>query len=205
MCLNEIEDISNGIIQHNPDILLFESEQLFPQSLDLLKNIHRIFPTIKLLVVSGLVSHDYLNELMQVIDGYILRTCQADKLVSAVYQINESEKYLCPQVVNSLFNQADHHNQIRQVLSSREREIFLLWFQLEDISAIAEKLHISPSTVRTHLKNIRDKLGNPSLAKMVFYACQENQVTSNSGSVCPYCQSICNTMQMKLPSSFTNP
>lgn len=44
-------------------------------------------------------------------------------------------------------------------LSSRELEIMVLYSQGSSSRSIAEKLYISPETVRTHIKNIYEKVG----------------------------------------------
>lgn len=44
-------------------------------------------------------------------------------------------------------------------LSSRELEIMILYSQGSSSRSIAEKLYISPETVRTHVKNMYDKMG----------------------------------------------
>jgi DNA-binding CsgD family transcriptional regulator len=45
----------------------------------------------------------------------------------------------------------------RPSLTSREMEILIAWFQTESKDLVAQKLFISPSTVRTHLQRIRAK------------------------------------------------
>lgn len=191
ICLNNPAELMKEIPVHKPDILLLEAEYIGPHFIELLEKIRQTFPQLKLLVVSGLVSHELLNELLLIIEGYILRTCEAEKLMFAIHEVMEAGKYLCPQLINTLVNRKDAETRTNHYLTPREKEILLMWFNLGSIFQISEKLHISKTTVRTHLKNIRDKLGKPSSAKMIFYACQENQANGNPNPVCPYCKSVC--------------
>ena len=58
------------------------------------------------------------------------------------------------------------------VLSSREREIFLLAARGLSNSDIAHSAHIGESTVKTHLSSILTKLGFTSRAQIVAHAYQ---------------------------------
>jgi len=53
-----------------------------------------------------------------------------------------------------------------ELLSQREWEIACLLGDGLKIDDIAEKLTISPATVKVHLRNIRHKLGCPSLPQL---------------------------------------
>ncbi len=189
--LNNPAELRKELSAHNPDILLMEAEYIGPHFIELLESTRKAFPHLKILIISGLISHEVLNELLLTIDGYVLRTCEAEKLIFAIHQVIESGKFLCSQLINILVDKKGIVSQLKQELTAREKEILLLWFTISSIMQIAEKLHISKTTVRTHLKNIRDKLGRPSSAKMIFYACQENQANGNLNPVCPYCKSVC--------------
>lgn len=189
--LNNPTELKKEISFHKPDILLLEAEYIGPHFIELLEKTRQTFPQLKLLVVSGMISHEILNDLLLIIEGYLLRTCEAEKLLFAVQEVIESGKYLCPRLINTLVDRKGANEQMKQILTPREKEILLLWFNLGSTFHIAEKLHISKTTVRTHLKNIRDKFGKPSSAKLIFYACQENQANGNTNPVCPYCKSVC--------------
>jgi DNA-binding CsgD family transcriptional regulator len=47
----------------------------------------------------------------------------------------------------------------RHALSAREKEVLVLLLSGRDAPTIAERLHISPSTVQTHVKHIYEKTG----------------------------------------------
>ncbi|MGW4371008.1 response regulator transcription factor [Nocardia takedensis] len=61
----------------------------------------------------------------------------------------------------------------RPVLTAREREILLAWFQTESKTAAGQRLYITGGTVSTHLKRIRAKyaaLGRPAATKAALVA-----------------------------------
>ncbi|MCV7219713.1 LuxR family transcriptional regulator [Mycolicibacterium elephantis] len=58
-------------------------------------------------------------------------------------------------------------------LAAREIEVLLSWLQTESKEMVAEHLHISPTTVRTHLQRIRAKyaaVGRPARTKAALAA-----------------------------------
>jgi len=65
---------------------------------------------------------------------------------------------------------------ISSSLSLRERDIISLLAQGNSNSGVAEKLFISPNTVRTHRKNIYKKLEINSIQELVSLAYKLNIV-----------------------------
>lgn len=53
------------------------------------------------------------------------------------------------------------------MLSARETEVFRLWATGHTLKYIQEKLHLSPSTVKTHVRHIYDKTGVHSRSEIV--------------------------------------
>lgn len=56
----------------------------------------------------------------------------------------------------------------RPVLSEREREVLIAWFECESKNLVARKLHISVKTVDTHIERVRMKYadtGRPATSK----------------------------------------
>ena len=53
------------------------------------------------------------------------------------------------------------------MLSARETEVFRLWATGHTLKYIQEKLYLSPSTVKTHVRHIYDKAGVHSRSEIV--------------------------------------
>ena len=68
----------------------------------------------------------------------------------------------------------------KKVLSDREIEVMALIVQGFINKEIADKLHISLSTVITHRKNIMDKLGLRSVSALTIYAVTHAYVDINT-------------------------
>jgi DNA-binding NarL/FixJ family response regulator len=68
----------------------------------------------------------------------------------------------------------------QKILSDREIEVMSLIVQGYINKEIADKLHISLSTVITHRKNIMDKLGLKSVSALTIYAVMHGYVDINT-------------------------
>jgi DNA-binding CsgD family transcriptional regulator len=76
------------------------------------------------------------------------------------------ELYIAAELVKLALQRARPIQQARQLATSltyRERQVALLLHQGLSRRQICLQLHIAPETVRTHLRNIRRKLGTRSI------------------------------------------
>ena len=74
----------------------------------------------------------------------------------------------------------DVQTEVTPVLSKREVEVLSLIVQGHINKEVADRLHISLSTVITHRKNITDKLGIKSLSALTIYAVTHGYVDITS-------------------------
>jgi DNA-binding CsgD family transcriptional regulator len=72
-----------------------------------------------------------------------------------------------------------HFDAMPHILSSREAEVLVLVVKGLINKEIADKLHISLSTVISHRKNITEKLGIKSVSKLTIYAVMNGYVEAD--------------------------
>lgn len=187
---NRLAPLLERIRITKPELIITELSYISPQGIELIRRICKATPQLKILIVSGLVCHNFLETLMHLANGYLLRTCSTHKLILAIHEIMDSGKYLCPKLINTLMEN-DQQDKIYQALTAREKEILSCWVKSENTLQIADTLNISTPTVRTHLKNIRAKFGSSNPVKMMIHACKENMLNGDYQPLCPYCKSFC--------------
>ncbi|AVH88810.1 Response regulator containing a CheY-like receiver domain and an HTH DNA-binding domain [Corynebacterium camporealensis] len=106
--------------------------------------------------------------------GFLLKTTKPEALVAAVRAGAAGQQILSPQVLPKLMaaeSAGDQEEPLRKkqnpraqrklrwlVLSQREKEIAQLVAEGLNNSEIAQRLYISTTTVKTHIKHIMDKL-----------------------------------------------
>jgi DNA-binding NarL/FixJ family response regulator len=104
--------------------------------------------------------------------GYILKNSKPVELVNAIREINNGGSPMSTSIARLVVGsftgdkQASQKNPVAD-LSHREREIAELIAKGFIYKEIAEKLFLSPDTVRTHIRNIYEKLQVSSKMEMV--------------------------------------
>ncbi|MEU4643958.1 helix-turn-helix transcriptional regulator, partial [Micromonospora sp. NPDC023814] len=89
-----------------------------------------------------------------------------------------SEAYTAPSLAGALAGDRSAH---RPVLSARETEVLIQWFQSQSKEFVAQRLGISLSTVNSHLEHIRIKYAMrgraaPTKAMLVARAIQDGLI-----------------------------
>lgn len=104
--------------------------------------------------------------------GYILKNSKPEELVNAIREINSGGSPMSTSIARLVVGSftgdkpASTKNPVAD-LSHREREIAELIAKGFIYKEIAEKLFLSPDTVRTHIRNIYEKLQVNSKMEMV--------------------------------------
>jgi DNA-binding NarL/FixJ family response regulator len=102
--------------------------------------------------------------------SYVVKTESKDHLIDAIRAACVDIPYVAPRMAGAMFNDRSLG---RPRLPAREEEVLIAWFQAESKDLVAEKLHIAPTTVRTHLQRVRAKyaaVGRPATTKAALVA-----------------------------------
>lgn len=118
-------------------------------------------PSVSFLICTSFEdSETIFNALKAGATGYITKTTPGQKLLDAIYDVynggSPMSSHIARKVVAS-FQQSDAIHEL-QKLTVREKEILLLLSKGFRYKEIAEKLFLSTETVRTHIRNIYEKL-----------------------------------------------
>lgn len=144
------------------------------------KKIVELYPKIKILVLTMFSDAIRIRELIEIgVNGYILKNSDKQTLLSAIEQISNGQVYYDAEVSKTILNKYTSAIEIEQdkvVLSERELEIIALIAKGNSTNEIADKLFISPHTVKTHRKNINFKLGIHSPTELLHFAQKHNLV-----------------------------
>ncbi len=92
--------------------------------------------------------------------GYLLKKTSPAKILEAISEIHSGGAPMSAKIARKVLNVFHRKTPTDEAdqLSTREKEILQLLVEGLSYKAIAERLFISPHTVRTHLKNIYEKL-----------------------------------------------
>lgn len=103
--------------------------------------------------------------------GYLVKEAGAKTICDAIVAVSSGETVLAAEVQAGIASEIRlRSHEDRAVLTAREREIIGLTADGFSAPEIAERLTLSPTTVRTHLQHLYDKLGVSDRAAAVAEA-----------------------------------
>jgi two-component system, NarL family, invasion response regulator UvrY len=103
--------------------------------------------------------------------GYLSKRGAPEALIDAVRTVAAGRMYLDAEIAHKLAMQdvTGAQNPV-EALSEREFEVFIHLARGQSVNQIAETLHLSTSTVGTHLYNVKQKLGATNQAELTLIA-----------------------------------
>lgn len=142
----------------NPEVMLMDLRMPVMDGVTALREIKVSNPTVRVLV---LTTYDSDADILPAIEagamGYLLKDTSREDLYSAIRATARGESVLSPGVAARLIGQM--RAPAEEKLSSREVEVLQLVADGASNREIANRLHISQATVKSHLIHIFDKLG----------------------------------------------
>ena len=112
--------------------------------------------------------------------GYALKDGTPTELKTALRTVAEGGTYVDPRLHPALLSRKATQGQ--RVLSKREREIMDLLAQGLTGEQVAEKLFLSPETIKTHIRNAMNKLEANTRVHAIAIALREGFISAPTGS-----------------------
>ena len=160
-----IRETLKSIAKVTPDLAIIDLSLADGNGLDLIKHIHAIRPSIKVLV-SSMHDEDMFAEraLRAGAHGYINKQETGDEVILAMRQVLNGNTYLSPVMRERLKTDlepdlTETQRSPIEKLSNRELAVFELIGHGMSTSMIADKLHLSVKTIESHRSHIKLKLG----------------------------------------------
>jgi DNA-binding NarL/FixJ family response regulator len=128
-------------------------------------------PQIKILMLTGTEVDDRVVDLVAAgVDGYVLKNIEPGELIQAIHSVVRGETYLHPDVMKKVLRHMRGHLQKTPApaLTPRELEVLEWMATSNTYKQIAACLNVSEETVRTHAKNILEKMNQPNRAQAVL-------------------------------------
>jgi len=163
----------------NPQVVLLDLGLRNGDSLRIAQQVRRDFPESKVIVMDLLPVHEDIVEFVHVgVSGFIMKDATLDDLVTTIRSVAEGAHVLPPQMTGSLFSQIARDAVAKgrpELLESvrmtpREREVINLIAEGLSNKEIASTLHIATHTVKSHVRNIMEKLTLHTRLQIAAYA-----------------------------------
>jgi DNA-binding NarL/FixJ family response regulator len=167
------EEVLGTLAAHPCDVVLLDLSMPGRGGLEVLKDIRRDFPQVKVLIVSTYDEAQYAVRAIRAgASGYVTKSSAVADLLKAVRMTVETGRYITEAVAAALaeFALDDRPGPAHERLSDREHEVLRLLADGRTISEIAAKLSLSVKTVSTYRSRLAEKLGVHSTSELIRYA-----------------------------------
>lgn len=174
-------DVVASVKRDRPDVLILDLGLPGLHGLDVLRQLGRN-ERCRILVLSADDRDDFvIAALKHGASGYLLKSCSAKELVSALAAVAEGRHYvstdLSDALVRSLGGGESDPGDPYDKLSDREREVFHAMAEGLSNAEIGARLFISPRTVESHRAKITKQLGLRSQTDVVLYAVRRGLIS----------------------------
>ncbi|MBI1183040.1 response regulator [bacterium] len=168
------------------DLILLDLNMPELSGEDTVEIMRKRFDNIKVLVLSMRGEPSFIKRMLELkVDGYMLKNTNREELQKAIETVSEGGSYFSKGLLSAATDiitgkKTDHEVEDQlALLSWRELEIIKYTAMNYSMTDVAATLKISVNTVKTHRKNIYNKLGINSLIGVVKFAL-ENGLLENT-------------------------
>ncbi len=146
-----------------PDIVLLDIRMPEMDGLEAARRLKQLHPDVGVIMLTAYDDRQLVVEAVRAgARGYVLKARDAEHLVQTVRLVASGNMVIDPQLVVALAEELSavkERDRKAESLTTREVEILQLLAFGHTNRDIADRLFISPDTVKTHLEHIYEKLG----------------------------------------------
>ncbi len=189
--LSELADmrvISSGevdyasLLETKPHVLLLDVGLRDQDSLRVATQLRVENPDAKIIVMDLFPVHEEIREFVNAgVAGFVLKDASFDEFAGTIRSVAAGQKVLPPEMAESLFSQiarkVDDRTDGRTLedvrMTPREREVIDLIGEGLANKEIAQRLNIASHTVKSHVRNVMEKLALHSRLQIAAYSHRE--------------------------------
>jgi len=162
-----------------PDVLLLDVSLGDEDSLSVTAAIRRERPDAKIIVMDLIPSNEDVAEFVNAgVSGFVLKDATFEEFVETIRSVAAGHKVLPPRLTESLFAQIAREVANRgrgEVMADvrmtrREREVIELIGEGMSNKEIAQRLNIATHTVKSHVRNVMEKLSLHTRLQIAAYS-----------------------------------
>jgi RNA polymerase sigma factor (sigma-70 family) len=150
-----------GIPELNLDVVLTDIHLPDTTGIDCVIALKPICPSTQFLMCTSFEDTDLVFRALKAgATGYLTKTTQPSKLLDAIEEIHKGGSPMSGHIARKIvasFQETEKNAELEK-LSQREQEILQLLSKGLRYKEIGDKLYVSTETVRTHIRNIYQKL-----------------------------------------------
>ncbi len=175
-------DTARQPLKVEPDVVLLDIGLRNGDSLRIAAKTRVDFPGAKVIIMDLLPVHEDIVEFVNAgVSGFIMKDATLEDLVITIRAVAAGESVLPVTMVNTLFSQiardavsrgrADVLEAVR--MTPRERQVINLIAEGMSNKEISARLHVAVHTVKSHVRNVMEKLALHSRLQIAAYVHSE--------------------------------
>ena len=192
--MNVVETVGNGenilaiMKKQKPDVLLLDLGLRSRSSLNLVKLVKKNFSGTKIIIMDLIpLQADVLEFVQAGVSGFILKDATVNDFLKTIRSVARGFQILPPNLTGSLFSQIVEHalngSRVSGIIDSvrmtkREKQVIELISEGHTNKEIAQELHLSTYTVKSHVHNILEKLALSTRVQIAKYLHDSKKIES---------------------------
>jgi NarL family two-component system response regulator LiaR len=164
--------------QVRPDVVLMDIVMPEMDGVTATRAIRQQFPEVQVVALTSFKDKGLVQDALQAgAIGYLLKDVSADMLAQAIRAAHAGRATLSPEAAQALAHDASQPPTPGHDLMERERDVLALLVEGLNNTQIADRLVVSPSTIKSHVSHILAKLGVASRTEAAALAVRHGLVT----------------------------
>jgi DNA-binding NarL/FixJ family response regulator len=187
------KNIDKLIQKQNPEIVLLDLGLRNSSSLNQVKLVRNKFPSVKIIMMDLIPMQEDVFEFVQSgVSGFIVKDATVTDFLKTIRSVSKGQKVLPPNLTGSLFSQIVEHavNGLKPsvfrdsiLMTRREKEVIKLISEGNSNKEIAQTLHLSTYTVKSHVHNILEKLALSTRVQIAKYLHDSEKTNSPANHI----------------------
>ncbi len=146
-------DVVSLALVHRPDVAVLDIDMPVVDGLTAAARLADKAPGCRTLLLTGNGRPGHLRRALEArVTGFLLKTAPPEELVAAIRRVAAGQRVLDPSLAVAAWDLAD------DPLTPREKDVLRMAAEGAEPTEIAERLRLSPGTVRNHLTAVVAKL-----------------------------------------------